>query len=103
RTRRSASRRWRPRADLARTRADRAAAKCRCAIRYLTYRLVCDLHTRWYPKMADATHTFLFADLVGFTALAELEGDDRALEVALALQRRVRELLAPHHAEQVKG
>ncbi len=30
-------------------------------------------------------HTFLFADLVGFTALAELEGDDRALEVALAL------------------
>ena len=53
--------------------------------------------------MDDKSHTFLFADLVGFTALAELEGDDRALEVALALQRRVRELLAPHHAEQVKG
>jgi adenylate cyclase len=48
-------------------------------------------------------HTFLFADLVGFTALAELEGDDRALEVVLALQRRVRELLADHCAEQVKA
>jgi len=53
--------------------------------------------------VADQSHTFLFADLVGFTALAELEGDDRALEVALALQRRVRDLLAPHNAEQVKG
>jgi adenylate cyclase len=48
-------------------------------------------------------HTFLFADLVGFTALAELEGDDRALEVALGLQRRVRLLLADHDAEQVKA
>jgi adenylate cyclase len=48
-------------------------------------------------------HTFLFADLVGFTALAELDGDDRALEVALGLQRRVRSLLADHEAEQVKA
>jgi adenylate cyclase len=48
-------------------------------------------------------HTFLFADLVGFTALAELEGDDRALQVALGLQRRVRRLLADHEAEQVKA
>jgi adenylate cyclase len=48
-------------------------------------------------------HTFLFADLVGFTALAELEGDDRALEVALGLQRRVRLLLEDHDAEQVKA
>jgi adenylate cyclase len=48
-------------------------------------------------------HTFLFADLVGFTALAELEGDDRALEVALGLQRRVRVLLDEHESEQVKA
>jgi adenylate cyclase len=48
-------------------------------------------------------HTFLFADLVGFTALAELEGDDRALQVALGLQRRVRGLLAEHGAEEVKS
>jgi adenylate cyclase len=50
-----------------------------------------------------STHTFLFADLVGFTALAELEGDDRALEVALGLQRRVRGMLEDHSAEQVKA
>lgn len=51
---------------------------------------------------ADRAHTFLFADLVGFTALAELEGDGRALEVALSLQRRAGELLDEHRAEQVK-
>jgi adenylate cyclase len=51
--------------------------------------------------MEEARHTFLFADLVGFTALAELEGDGRALEVALGLQERG--LLGPHRAEQVKA
>ena len=51
---------------------------------------------------SERDHTFLFADLVGFTAVTELEGDDRALEVVLALQRRVRELLDEHGAEQVK-
>lgn len=53
--------------------------------------------------MEPSAHTFLFADLVGFTALAESEGDHRALEVVLALQRRVGELLAEHCAEQVKA
>jgi adenylate cyclase len=53
--------------------------------------------------VTSPTHTFLFADLVGFTALAELEGDDRALEVALGRQRRVRSLLADHEAEQIKA
>jgi adenylate cyclase len=53
--------------------------------------------------MEASTHTFLFADLVGFTALAEMEGDDRALEVVLALQRQVRGLLEEHSAEQVKA
>ena len=52
--------------------------------------------------MAGSIHTFVFADLVGYTALAELEGDDRALEVALQLQRQVRRLLEQHGAEQVK-
>src|SRR5438477_12752650 len=52
--------------------------------------------------MAGTTHTFLFADLVGFTALADLEGDDRAMEVALELQNRVRRMLEDHGAEQVK-
>lgn len=53
--------------------------------------------------MEGSIHTFLFADLVGYTALAELEGDGRALEVALALQRRVGGLLHQHRAEQVKA
>jgi len=53
--------------------------------------------------MDTETHTFLFADLVGFTALAELEGDDRAVDAVLALQRRVHDLLDEHSAEQVKA
>ncbi len=53
--------------------------------------------------MTQPSHTFLFADLVGFTALAELEGDGRALAVALELQRRTRDLLTNHQAEQVKA
>jgi class 3 adenylate cyclase len=53
--------------------------------------------------MGSQAHTFLFADLVGFTALAETEGDDRALEAVLALQRRVHDLLDEHSAEQVKA
>lgn len=53
--------------------------------------------------MGAQAHTFLFADLVGFTALAEAEGDDRALEAVLALQRRVHDLLEEHAAEQVKA
>lgn len=53
--------------------------------------------------MTAPNHTFLFADLVGFTALAELEGDDRALTVALELQRRARDVLMAHGGEQVKA
>ena len=54
-------------------------------------------------RVAGSTHTFLFADLVGFTALTELEGDARALEVALQLQREVERLLAQHGARRVKA
>jgi adenylate cyclase len=53
--------------------------------------------------MGPPVHTFLFADLVGFTALAEMEGDDRAAEAVVALQGRVRDLLAAHSARQVKA
>lgn len=48
-------------------------------------------------------HTFLFSDLVGYTALADAEGDDRAVEVALLLHRRVRGLLSHFGAEEVKA
>jgi adenylate cyclase len=48
-------------------------------------------------------HTFLFTDLVGFTALTAAEGDDRAAEVALELYDRVRRLLEEHCAEEIKA
>jgi hypothetical protein len=48
-------------------------------------------------------HTFLFCDLVGFTALTDAEGDERAAAVAAALQLRVRDLADDHDAELVKG
>jgi adenylate cyclase len=47
--------------------------------------------------------TFLFADLVGYTALTDAEGDDRAAEVALKLQGRIRELLGGYGGEEVKA
>jgi adenylate cyclase len=47
-------------------------------------------------------HTFLFADLVGFTALTDAEGDDRAADVALALYESVRGLLPRYRAEELK-
>jgi adenylate cyclase len=52
--------------------------------------------------VAASEHTFLFADLVGFTALTEAEGDDRAAEVALALCQRARELAPQYGAEELK-
>jgi class 3 adenylate cyclase len=54
-------------------------------------------------RLGDAAHTFLFVDLVGFTALADAEGDDRAAEVALELHRCVRALLPEHGGEEVKA
>ena len=52
--------------------------------------------------MDEAPHTFLFADLVGFTALTDAEGDDRAAAVAAALQDHVRRIAPRHDAEVVK-
>jgi class 3 adenylate cyclase len=49
------------------------------------------------------THTFLFCDLVGFTALTAAEGDDRGAEVATELCERTRPLLPEHRAEHVKS
>jgi adenylate cyclase len=47
-------------------------------------------------------HTFIFSDLVGFTALTEADGDDRAAELALDFYGRVRTMLDDHRAEEVK-
>jgi len=52
--------------------------------------------------MSAEEHTFLFCDLVGFTALADAEGDERAAMVAAALQRRVKAVAAEQRAEVVK-
>jgi adenylate cyclase len=46
--------------------------------------------------------TFLFTDLVGFTALTAERGDDHAADVALAFYDVVRSLLPAHVAEEVK-
>lgn len=54
--------------------------------------------------MSDpAGHTFLFADLAGFTALTEAHGDEEAVELAVEFGECVRELLAEHGAEEVKA
>jgi adenylate cyclase len=52
--------------------------------------------------MSTGEHTFLFCDLVGFTALADAEGDERAAAVAAALQLRVKEVTAEHGGQVVK-
>ena len=48
-------------------------------------------------------HTFLFADLVGFTALSIEHGDEEAANTAIRFQRQVRELAARHGATVVKS
>jgi adenylate cyclase len=52
--------------------------------------------------MSSDSHTFVFTDLVGFTALTEANGDRHAAELALDFYGRVRRLLASHAAEEVK-
>jgi adenylate cyclase len=52
--------------------------------------------------VSERHHTFLFTDLVGFTALTEARGDDGAAEVALGFYDQVRRLLPSHRAEEVK-
>jgi adenylate cyclase len=49
------------------------------------------------------THTFVFADLAGFTALTEVHGDEQAVELAFEFGACVRELLAERGGEEVKG
>ena len=51
---------------------------------------------------AAGEHTFLFADLAGFTALTEAHGDEHAVELAAEFSEWVRELLPEHGAEEVK-
>jgi adenylate cyclase len=52
--------------------------------------------------LPNDAHTFLFMDLVGFTALTAEQGDDSAAEVALRLYASVRRLLPAHRGEEIK-
>jgi len=47
-------------------------------------------------------HTFLFADLAGFTALTEAHGDQEAADLAAEFCQYLRALLPQHDAEEVK-
>jgi adenylate cyclase len=48
-------------------------------------------------------HTFLFADLAGFTALTEAHGDQQAADVVAEFSTAVRSLLAAYEAREVKA
>jgi adenylate cyclase len=50
-----------------------------------------------------ATHTFVFADLAGYTALTEAHGDEHAADAAAEFCEAVRSLLPEHGAEEVKA
>jgi adenylate cyclase len=54
------------------------------------------------PADESADHTFLFADLAGFTALTEEMGDEEAVTVAEGFFAGTREVLADHGATEVK-
>jgi class 3 adenylate cyclase/YHS domain-containing protein len=47
-------------------------------------------------------HTFMFADLSGFTALTETHGDAEAADLARGFFDQIRELLPDHGGEEVK-
>ena len=52
--------------------------------------------------MVLQVHTFLFADLVGFTRFTARHGDERAAQLALSFHRRVRTLAASLGCQVIK-
>ena len=52
---------------------------------------------------ASEQHTFLFADLAGYTAMTEAHGDEMAADAVTEFCRDVRGLLPEFEAEQVKS
>lgn len=52
--------------------------------------------------MEEASHTFVFADLAGYSAATEMHGDERAADLVAAFYGRVRELLAEYDGQEVK-
>lgn len=62
------------------------------------------MHTIQYvtDPVAAPAQTFLFMDLVGFTALTAERGDGDAADVAQRFYRQVRALLGQHDVEEIK-
>jgi adenylate cyclase len=54
-------------------------------------------------KVVCRLHTFLFADLAGFTRFTARHGDDRAAELAVCFYEHVRELARAHGCEAIKA
>lgn len=54
------------------------------------------------PDPGRTLATFMFADLVGFSALTEARGDEHAAAMALAFHAAVRSLLPEHGATEIK-
>jgi adenylate cyclase len=52
--------------------------------------------------MTASLHTFVFADLAGYSALTEAHGDEQAADTAADFFEIVRSLLPEHDAEEVK-
>ena len=50
----------------------------------------------------ERAHTFLFADIAGFTALTEAHGDEEAAELAADFFDWVRQLLPEYGGEEIK-
>jgi adenylate cyclase len=53
-------------------------------------------------KMTRETHTFMFADIAGYSRVAEVEGDEAAAETALRVIDTAMDLAVGHEAEVVK-
>src|SRR5829696_8309481 len=54
-------------------------------------------------RSPGSEHTFLFADLAGFTAMTEAHGDELAADAVAEFCRDVHELLPEFEAEQIKS
>jgi class 3 adenylate cyclase len=52
--------------------------------------------------MADTLHSFLFADICGYSSLTERDGDEAAAELAIRFASTVSSIAADHGAELVK-
>jgi adenylate cyclase len=53
-------------------------------------------------QMTDEAHTFMFADISGYSRLTELDGDEAAAEVALLFHAKASSLAPSHQAEVIK-